>query len=82
MSDEMPKDFGLRYVFWILCRWVYYNPLTILMVVQGATLQVALDYPAWRWLGTVASVFGIVIAQIRNRNKDYTVPVKSEVNKP
>jgi hypothetical protein len=74
----MPSDFGLRYVLWIAWRWVYYNPLTILSVAQGVIFQLALDNPAVHWIGTAASVSGIVIAQIRNRGKDYTVPILSK----
>lgn len=74
----MPSDFGVKYVFWITCRWLYFNPLTVLMSVQGILFQVALDYPAWRWVGSSASALGVVIAQIRNRNKDYSVKISDQ----
>lgn len=75
MNDDMPKDFGAKYVFWCLCRWVWFNPLTILLTVQGTLFQLALDNPAIHWLGTGASVLGVLVAQIRNRGKDYTSPL-------
>ena len=37
--------------------------------------QLALDNPAVHWLGTSASVAGIIVAQIRNKGKDYTIPI-------
>jgi hypothetical protein len=74
-ADPMPKDFGAKYVFWIICRWFWLNPLTIVMTAQGILFQLALDNPAIHWLGTGASIFGVIVAQIRNRGKDYTVPL-------
>lgn len=73
--DPMPSNFGLKYIFWMTCRWVYFNPLTIFMTVQGILFQLALDNPTIHWLGTGASVIGVAIAQVRNKGKDYTVPV-------
>jgi hypothetical protein len=81
-DPAMPADFGLKYVFWVTCRWLYFNPLTVLMSVQGILFQVALDYPAWRWVGSSASALGVVIAQIRNRNKDYSAPISNQPNQP
>jgi hypothetical protein len=78
----MPADFGVRYVFWVVCRWIYYNPLTLLFIAQAELIDVALAYPAWKWAARVASGIGIAIAQIRNRNKDYTVPVGAQSASP
>lgn len=77
-DPAMPADFGVKYVFWIVCRWVFFNPLTILMALQSVLFQEALDYPGWRWAGTGASIFGMLIAQVRNRNKDYTAPIADQ----
>lgn len=77
-DPTMPTDFGIKYVFWIACRWLYYNPLTVLMSAQGILFQVALDYPAWRWVGSSASALGVIIAQVRNRNKDYSVKLADQ----
>jgi hypothetical protein len=74
-DPAMPSDFGPKYVFWMVCRWLYYNPLTIVMTFQAILFQLALDNPAIHWLGTAASVAGVIVAQIRNKNKDYTVPI-------
>lgn len=80
-DDDMPKDFGIKYVFWMVCRWVYFNPLTILLCLQDMALQLIADYPAWKWVGTVGGILGIIIAQVRNIGKDYTVPVaQTQVN--
>lgn len=73
--DPMPSNFGLKYIFWMACRWVYFNPLTILLTLQDIAIQLVVDYPAWRWLGTASGILGIVIAQMRNVSKDYTIPV-------
>lgn len=77
-DPAMPNDFGLKYVFWIVCRWLYFNPLTIVMSLQGVLFQLALDNPAIHWIGTAASTLGVVVAQIRNRGKDYTVPIANQ----
>jgi len=84
-GDQMPSDFGVRYVFWVTWHWIYFNPLTILLIAQAVLFQLALDNPAIHWLGTGASVMGVIVAQIRNRNKDYTVsilPSKAPVIQP
>lgn len=77
MTDEMPANFNLRYVFWVVCRWLYFNPLTILFIIQGWLVELAVGYPDIKWISHAASAVGIVVAQIRNRNKDYSVPIKS-----
>ena len=76
--NEMPKDFGPRYILWaifnavmIFGRWVWLNPLTLLFLAQGELVDLAMENPAWKWASRGASFCGIVIAQIRNRNKDY-----------
>jgi len=74
----MPNDFGFKYVFWMVCRWLYFNPLTIVLTMQAILFQLALDNPAVHWLGTAASVLGVIVAQIRNRNKDYTVKLSDQ----
>lgn len=74
-EDQMPTNFGVNYVFWVICRWIYFNPLTILNCMQLIAIQLMVDYPTWRWLGTAASIIGIVIGQIRNKDKNYTVPI-------
>ena len=74
-DEQIPSNFGFKYIVWMVWRWIYFNPLTILMTIQGVIFQLALDNPAVHWLGTAASVAGIIVAQIRNKNKDYTVPI-------
>lgn len=74
-DPAMPANFGLKYIFWVSWRWCFYNPLTILLTLQGILFQLALDYPVVHWLGTAATISGVVIAQIRNRGKDYSVPI-------
>lgn len=74
--DPMPSNFGLKYIFWIAWRWVYYNPLTLLLALQGVLVQLVVDYPSIKWLSTACTVFGVIVAQVRNRGKDYTVPIK------
>jgi hypothetical protein len=73
--DPVPSNFGFRYITWVVWRWVYFNPLTIVMTVQAILFQLALDNPAVHWLGTGASIAGIIVAQIRNKDKDYTIPI-------
>lgn len=82
-APAMPQDFGLRYIFWMVCRWIWLNPLTILSTAQLIALQLMGDYPKLRWLGTGAAVIGIVIAQVRNRDKVYSAPLpKPQEGKP
>jgi hypothetical protein len=71
----MPPDFGFKYLFWVTWRWIYFNPLTLLFILQAELVELALDYPTLKWLAQAASGVGIVIAQIRNRDKDYTIPI-------
>ena len=78
----MPKDFGPKYVFFIVCRWIYFNPLTIVMTGQAVLFQLALDNPAVHWLGTAASVLGVIVAQVRNRGKDYKTPLSQTKEPP
>lgn len=78
----MPKDFGIKYTLWTTWRWIYFNPLTIVMTLQAVLFQLALDNPAVHWMGTAASVLGVVVAQIRNRNKDYTVKIADQPKDP
>lgn len=73
--DPVPSWFGIKYLFWMACRWVYFNPLTILLSAQAIALQVVSDYPSAKGLDTGISILGIFIAQVRNKGKDYTVPV-------
>jgi hypothetical protein len=84
-EEQMPSDFtiqyAVRYGFWIVCRWLYKNPLTLLLIGQAELVDLALSNPNWKWAVKGASGIGIIIAQIRNRGTDYTVPVKqSNVN--
>lgn len=74
-DPAMPSDFGVKYIFWITWRWLYYNPLTLVMTLQAVLFQLALDNPAVHWMGTAASVLGVIVAQIRNRGKDYSAPI-------
>lgn len=75
-SDEpMPANFGPQYVFWIICRWLYKNPLTILLAMQSLVIQLLADYPTLKWLGTAGGILGMIIAQVRNKGTDYTVPL-------
>lgn len=75
----IPAGFNVRYVirlsFWIGCRWIWKNPLTILLGFEDIALQLVADHPTWRVLGTAAGFIGMLIAQVRNRGIDYTVPV-------
>ena len=79
--DPMPGDFGFKYIFWMTWRWIYYNPLTLLFILQGWAVELAIDYPAIKWISHIASGIGIVIAQIRNRGKDYTTPISKSSEK-
>jgi hypothetical protein len=69
MSDptDMPRDFGWRYLLWIL----WDNPITVLMTLQAIFLQLTLDpdlSPVWvHRVSQVACALGIVIAQIKKR---------------
>lgn len=72
----MPKGFGLGYVFWMICRWIYFNPLTLLLAGQDIVIQLIADYPALKWLGTAGGILGVIIAQVRNQGKTYGIPVE------
>ncbi len=74
-SGVFPANFGWKYVAWKVWRWFYYNPLTLLFIAQGEMVELAVQYPDIRWLSHIASLTGIAIAQIRNRNRDYSIPI-------
>jgi hypothetical protein len=75
IPDPMPSYFGPKYLFWIACRWVYFNPLTILSTLQIMAMQLDSAYPTLRWLGTTSAAIGVLIAQVRNKGTNYMVPV-------
>lgn len=79
--DPIPPDFGVAYIvkhiFWMTWRWVYFNPLTIVCGAQLELNDYATDHPSVKWVSRATSIMGIIIAQVRNRGRDYTVPIKS-----
>jgi hypothetical protein len=75
-KPPMPKDWGFRYIGWLL----YTNALSIVMTVQLIFLQFTMDStlsrPTVHWLLSGVNVLGIIIAQIKRATGPPPRPLK------
>jgi hypothetical protein len=84
MTDEpeMPRDWGWRYVLWIL--WC--NSITALAIIQSAFAAVLLvaddganpliPHSTYRWIVLGNAIFTGVIAQVKKNNPPPPPPTK------
>lgn len=79
MTDDIPRDFGWRYILW----QIWCNALTLVGIAQATFASLALmsdmfSHDTIRWYMVASAVLSIVIAQIKKSNPPPPPPLKQE----
>jgi hypothetical protein len=81
MTDEIPRDFGWRYILW-MC---WSNIITIMASAQGIVAMLMLDqeifsHTTFRYIVLGNAILTAVVAQIKRNNPPSPPPTKDMTN--